>query len=379
MLVPNNKQKTKLFECAGVARFAYNWVIHYEKICYEIGNDFMSDIELRKVLTQLKQTEKYKWLNNYSNNITKQAIKDAVKSYIDFFKGKSRYPRYKKKRKCKLSFYVDTSKLQITETHVKLEKLTISKKANKQQFNKVRLAERNRIPLGVKYYNPRVSYDGINWWLTVGVEIEDKIEKETSYNEGIGIDLGIKELAVCSDKVVYKNINKTKKIRHLRRKERKIQRKISRKYLMNKKGGRYCKTKNIIKSEKKLLGIRHKISNTRYNYLHQVTTEIINRKPKFIVLEDLNVKGMLKNKNLAKSIQEECFNKFYNLIGYKANRKGIEIIVADRWYPSSKKCIQCGNIKKDLKLSDRVYKCDRCGNEIDRDYQAALNLARYKI
>ena len=200
--------------------------------------------------------------------------------------------------------------------------------------------------------------------------------QEQSINQGI--DIGIKDLAICSDKSTYKNINKSINTRKLKKKKRRLQRKVSRKYLKNKKGGSYCKTSNIIKSEKQLLKLNHRITNIRHNYLHQVTSEIVSRKPKFIVLEDLNIKGMMKNKHLAKAVQEQCFYEFYRQIEYKCNWNNIEFIVADRYYPSSKMCSCCGNIKKDLKLSDRIYVCSECGNIIDRDYQASVNLMRYK-
>ena len=155
-----------------------------------------------------------------------------------------------------------------------------------------------------------------------------------------------------------------------------MQRKVSRKYLKNKKGASYCKTRNIIKCEKEILKLNHRLTNIRHNYLNQVTSEIIKREPKFIVLEDLNVKGMMKNRHLAKAVQEQCFYEFYRQIQYKSLWNNINFITADRFFPSSKLCSVCGNIKKDLKLSDRTYICE-CGNKIDRDYQASLNLAEY--
>lgn len=155
-----------------------------------------------------------------------------------------------------------------------------------------------------------------------------------------------------------------------------MQRKVSKKYLKNKKGASYCKTSNIIKSEKEFLKLNHRLTDIRHNYLHQVTSEIVNRKPKFIVLEDLNVKGMMKNRHLAKAVQEQCFYEFYRQIQYKSLWNNIDFITADRWFPSSKLCSVCGNIKKDLKLSDRTYICE-CGNIIDRDYQASVNLYNY--
>lgn len=376
MLCPNNKQRTKLFECAGTARFAYNWALNYQQMNYDIGNDFLSDCDLRKTFTKLKQKDKFKWINDYSNNITKQAIKDACNSYKNFFKGLAKYPKFKSKRKTKPSFYVDTCKIQFTDTHIKLEKIADSTRKNRAKANWIRLAEHNRIPLNFKYYNPRVTFDGLNWWISVGVEFSENTEKPL--NDGIGIDIGIKDFAICSDKNTYKNINKTAKVKKLKKEKRKLQSKISKKYLKNKKGVCYCKTKNILKSEKQLLKINHRLTNIRHNYLHYVTSEIISRKPKFIVLEDLNVKGMMKNKHLSKAIQEQCFYEFYRQIQYKCNWNNIEFTTADRYYPSSKMCSCCGNIKKDLKLKDRIYICAECGNVIDRDYQASVNLKRYK-
>lgn len=376
MLQPNKKQRRRLFECAGAARFVYNWVLDYEKLNHECDLPFVTDYELRKRLTELKKTHlKFMWLNDYSNNIAKQAVKDACIAYLNFFKGKTGFPKYKSRKKSRPSFYVDTGKISFTDTHVKLEKLTTSKRANKQKFNYVRLAEKGRIPVNVKYFNPRVTYDGVHWWISVGIEVLESTVKPV--NDGIGIDIGIKTLAVCSDKKEYRNINKTAKVRKLKKKMRRLQRRISKKYLKNKKGVRYCKTRNIIKSEKQLLKVNHRLTNIRHNYIHKVTSEIVNRQPKFIVMEDLNVRGMMKNKYLAKAVQEQCFYEFYRQIQYKCKWNNIEFVTADCYYPSSKKCICCGNIKKNLKLSDRVYHCDSCGNTVDRDYQASVNLMRY--
>jgi putative transposase len=212
------------------------------------------------------------------------------------------------------------------------------------------------------------------WSVRVGIEYENSVSLPS--NDGIGIDLGIKDLAICSDKITYKNINKTQKVRKLEKRKRRLQRSISRRYEKNKKGVNYCKTSNIIKSEKELLKLNHRLTNIRQDYLHQTTTEIVKTKPSYIVLEDLNVKGMMKNRHLSKAVQQQCFGEFRRQIEYKAEWNNIPVIIADRFFPSSKLCSCCGNIKKDLKLSDRIYRCN-CGNVIDRDYQAALNLKRY--
>ena len=374
MLIPNNKQITKLFQYAGTARFAYNWALAREQENHENGGKFISNNDLRKEFTALKHTDEYAWLNNVSNNVTKQAIKDACESYKRFFKGLSKFPKYKSKKKSKPSFFQDPIKIKFTDTHVKVEGFAISKKANKQKLNHIRLAEHNRIPTDCKYYNPRITFDGINWWISVGIDTDEC--KNKLNKSGIGIDLGIKYLAICSDGNTYKNINKSQIVKKLERRKRRLQRSISRSYEKNKKKGKYCKTNNVIKKERLLLKVNHRLSNIRNDYLHQTTTEIVNRKPRFICIEDLNVSGMMKNKHLSKAVQCQGFYEFHRQLEYKCKDKGIQLIVADRFYPSSKLCSCCGNIKKDLKLSDRIYKCD-CGNVIDRDFQAALNLKAY--
>lgn len=374
MLLPNNKQQTKMFQYANTARFAYNWALEREQENYKNGGNFKFDGELRKEFTQLKKTDEYLWLNNVSNNVTKQAIKDACEAYKRFFEGYSNFPKFKSRKKSVLSFYQDSVKIQFSETHVKVEGFAISKKKNKQKLNWIRLAECNRIPTNCKYSNPRIKYDGLNWWITVGIEYLDSIN--IPKKDGIGIDLGIKNLAICSDGNVFKNINKTQKVKKSEKQKCRLQRSISRSYERNKKGGSYCKTKNIIKKEKLLLKLNHRLTNIRHNYLHQTTSEIIKREPSFVCIEDLNAKGIMKNRHLSKAIQQQEFYEFRRQIEYKTLWNNISMIFADRFFPSSKMCCCCGCIKKDLKLSDRIYKCE-CGNIIDRDYQAALNLKKY--
>lgn len=371
MLIPNNKQKTRLLQTAGVARFAYNWAIAREQNNHNNDRNFLSDCDLRKELTQLKKTDEYNWLNDYSNNAAKQAIRDACDAYLRFFKKQSKFPKFKSKKKSRPSFYVDNVKIKFSETHVKLEKIANSKKQNRAKANWIRLAEHRRIPIDCKYYNPRVTFDGINWWISVGVEYEECVSTQTG--EGIGIDVGIKDLAICSDGNIYENVNKTHKIKQLEKKKRRLQRSISRKYENNKEGNRYCKTCNLIKSEKELLKLNHKLTNIRRNYLHQTTTEIVNRKPMFITVEDLNVSGMMKNRHLSKAIQQQSLFEFVRQLQYKCRWNGVELRKVYRFFPSSKLCYNCGCIKTDLKLSDRMYVCD-CGYVEDRDFNASLNL-----
>jgi len=373
-LRPNNKQLTKLFQYAGCSRFAYNWTISREQENYKQGNKFLQDGELRKEFTKMKKLDEYKWLNKISNNVTKQAIKDACNSYKKFFKGKSKHPKFKSKKNSKQSFYQDNVKIQFTDTHVKVEGFSTSRKNNKQKLNWIKLCEKGRIPTNCKYMNPRFTFDGLHWWLSVSFEVDDNDSIPT--NEGIGIDLGIKDLAICSDGNTYKNINKTNKVKKIEKRKRRLQRSVSRKYNMNKKGVRYKKTSNIVKREKELLKLTKRLTNIRRNHLHQITSEIVKREPSFICIEDLNVSGMMKNKHLSKAIQQQGFYEFRRQIQYKSEWNNIPVIIVDRFFPSSKLCSCCGMIKKDLKLSDRIYKCD-CGNIIDRDYQASLNLKQY--
>ena len=374
MLIPNNKQKAKLFQYANTARFAYNWALGREQENYKNGGKFICEGDLRKEFTQLKKKEEYLWLKKISNNVPKQAIKDACTAYQNFFNGVSNAPRFKSKKHSIPKFYQDTKKIKFTDTHVKVEGFATSKRHNKQKLNLIRLAEHSRIPTDCKYFNPRMKYDGLNWYLTVGIEYKDK--ESIPSNDGIGIDLGIKDLAICSDKHKYKNINKIQKVKKLEKRKRRLQRCISRRYEKNKKGEGYCKTSNIKRKEKELLKVSRKLSNIRLNYLHQTTIEIVKREPSFICIEDLNVKGMMKNRHLSKAIQQQSFGEFRRQIEYKSKWNNTKIIIADRFFPSSRLCSCCGKIKKDLKLSDRIYRCE-CGNIIDRDYQAAINLKQY--
>lgn len=374
MLVPNNKQKTKMFRYAGAARFAYNWAVAREKENFSKNGKFLSDNDLRKEFTIMKHTDAYAWLNDVSNNVTKQAIKDAVDAYKKFFKGLSRTPRFKSRKRSMPSFYQDTAKIKFTDTHVKLEGFASSRKPNKQKLNWVRLAEHGRIPTDCKYTNPRITFDGLNWWISVGIETQECTSRPAG--DGIGIDLGIKDLAICSDGNTYKNINKSGKVKKLEKQKRRLQRSVSRKYVLNKKGGSYCKTRNIVKNEMRLLKVTRRLTNIRKDYISQTTAEIVNRKPRFIVIEDLNVSGMMKNRHLSKAVQNQGFYEFRRQLTYKCEDMGINLVVADRFFPSSRLCSCCGKIKKDLKLSDRIYRCE-CGNVIDRDFQASVNLKAY--
>lgn len=360
-LKPTSKQEVQLIKSSGTARFIYNWTLAKQQENYKQGNKFLSDNILRKEITQLKKTDEFRWLNDVSNNVPKQAVKDACDAYKRFFKGQSGFPKFKSKRKSRPSFYNDTHKLVVKGKRLRLSNV-----------GWVRTSE--QLPMNVKYYNPRITFDGKYWYISVGIE-NKPIEQELT-NKSLGIDLGIKELAICSDGTIYGNINKTVKMKKLEKRLRRLQRKVSRKYQYNKKGGTFAKTCNNIKLEKQIRLLQRKMSNIRKNHLHQTTTSIVKTKPRRIVIEDLNIQGMMKNRHLAKAIQKQGFYEFRRQLTYKCEWYGIELVVADRFYPSSKTCNSCGNIKKDLKLSNRVYKCE-CGYTMDRDLNASMNLANY--
>ena len=362
-LYPSELQEQKLWQSVGTARFIYNWTLARQEENYKNGGKFLSDGVLRKELTVLKKSE-LNWLSEVSNNVAKQAVKDACNAYKRFFTGLADKPRFKSKRKSKKSFYHDNIKLKVKEGKlVKIEKVGWIK-TNEQ------------IPIHAKYSNPRISYDNKYWYLSVGIEQEERKEKLTDVS--LGIDLGFKDFAICSDGTVYKNINKTYVVRKIEKRLKRLQRQVSRKYEQNKKGKEYVKTKNIIKLEKQIQQIHRRLANIRNNYLHQTTTSIVKTKPYRVVIEDLNIKGMMKNKHLSDAIRKQGFYEFKRQLEYKCKFRGIELVVADRFYPSSKTCSQCGEIKKDLKLKDRVYKCN-CGLTIDRDLNASINLSKYKL
>jgi putative transposase len=363
-LYPTDIQATKLWQSAGTARYIYNWTLARQQENYNNGGKFINDGDLRKEITQLKKSE-LPWLNEVSNNVSKQSVKDGCNAYKRFFKSLAERPRFKSRKKSKASFYNDCIKLKVKEDSVLLEKIGWVK------------IKRNSIPIDVKYSNPRISFDGKYWYISVGVE--RIIEEVKLTDESIGIDVGIKDLAICSNGMTFKNINKTKKVKKLKKSLKRKQRQCSRKYEMNKNGKEYVKTKNIAKLEKQVRLLHRRLANIRSNHIHQATNMIVKTKPSRVVMETLNVNGMIKNKHLSKAIAEQCLYDFKVKMKYKCELYGIEFVEADKWYPSSKTCSECGYIKPKLSLSERTYICDDCGCIIDRDYNASVNLSKYKL
>ena len=367
-LSPTKEQEELMFQSVGIARFAYNWGLSKWEEMYKEGIK-PSKAKIRKEFNNsIRKNDDFKWLYNVSGQITAQAFADLEDAYKNFFDGLAQRPKFKNKKKSKKSFYVRYDAIKFSNNRVNIEKI-----------GKVKYSSNYKIPKLDKYTNPRCHFDGKYWYLTFGFEHG---ESQASLNEdlSIGIDLGISHLAIVNhlDKPI-KNINKSKEVRRLKKKLKRLQRQVSRKYEMNKKGSKFVKTNNIIKLERQIKLVHRRLNNIRNNHIHQATNKIIKLNPYRVVMEDLNVSGMMKNKHLAEKIAEQKFYEFKRQMKYKCQFNKIEFFEADRWYPSSKACSCCKNIKKDLKLSDRTYNCNVCGLVIDRDKNASINLGNYKL
>ena len=367
-LLPTKEQEELMFKSVGVARFTYNWGLNRWNELYKLGEK-PSKVKIRTEFNNtIKKQEEYSWLKEVSGKVSAQAFDDLNTAFTNFFKGKCKHPKFKTKRKSRKSFYVRYDAIKFKDGKVNLEKI-----------GKVVYKSNYKIPSLDKYVNPRCYFDGKYWYLTLGYEHNEN-QVELNKDLSIGIDLGVKELAVvnCIDKP-FKNINKTSKVRKLEKRLKRLQRQVARKYVANKDGNKFVKTNNIIKLEKQIKLLYRKLSNIRNNHIHQTTNTIVKLYPYRVVMEDLNISGMMKNKHLAKAIQEQCLYEFIRQMKYKCKFNGIEFIQAPRFYPSSKTCSHCCTIKKDLKLKDRKYKCGNCGLIIDRDKNASINLANYKL
>lgn len=395
-LLPTIEQEVLFWKSVGCRRFVYNWALHKQMEAFNNKEPFIDYTKLCKEIVSLKNNDpQFTWLKELSCDIPKQAIKDLDSAYKRYFKqqkqpgyvaynkrkiehynriGKSLscydrtgHPKFKKKLRCVESFHCDTVQVVIKQDYILIPKIGY-----------VKIAKNGIFPQGkgkgdLNICNAKVKYNGKFWYFTASVPT-DITPLNTPKTDAIGIDVGVKELAVCSNGTIYKNINKSKRVKRLEKHKRYLQRKISKKYIKNKKGNKYIKTKNIVKLENKLLNVNNHLKNIRKDYLHKVTSEIVKRNPIYVAMEDLNVAGMMKNKHLSKAIQDQGFNMFKNYISYKCNDHNIPLFLVDRFYPSSKTCSCCGNIKNNLKLSDRTYKCIECGLLIDRDLNASINI-----
>jgi putative transposase len=377
----NKNYIIKIHQSIGICRFLYNSYLAKNQMLYELYKEgkiskkqaFISANDFDKYINnEVKIQDEFKWIDDCGSKARKKSICNAENAYKRFFKGESRFPKFKKKKNQDVKIYFP--KNNATDWTVERHRIKIP------TLGFVELKEKNYIPTNAKVVSGTVSTKAGKYYVSVLCEIADHNDYSFSKNQGIGIDLGIKELAIVSNiEESFKNINKTKEVRKLKKKQKRLQRQVSRKYEMNKDGKKFIKTKNIIKLESQIKTIHHKLSNIRLNYIHNITNTLVKTKPEYIAIEDLNVKGMMKNRHLSKSIQEQCFHEFRRQLTYKCKWNNIELRVVDRYYPSSKLCSECGNINNELKLSDRTYICKECGIILDRDKNASINLANAKI
>lgn len=368
-IYPTKSQEALIWKHIGSCRFIWNYMLSEQEKLYDLGERHLSAFDMINLLKPLKNDGEHEWLYEVSNRSLQIACQDLDKAYKSFFKKQSGFPKFKSRKRSKPNYPICTTGFYFNEGKVQIQKL--GKVKYKTDFD---------LPQGrdAKFSNPRISFINGKWILTFGMECENQTPELTE--KRVGIDLGIKDLAVVAidnESAVFHNINKSQSVRKLKRKIIYLQRSISRKYEQNRVGNKYFKTNNILRQEIKLRRLYARLSNIRSNYIHQCTHHIVSKLPCRVVMEDLNVSGMMKNKHLSKAIQEQCFFEFIRQMKYKCEWNGIEFIQVSRFYPSSKTCSNCGCIKHDLKLSDRTYFCPECGFVIDRDLNAAINLMKY--
>lgn len=367
-LFPTKEQEQLLWKHINCSRYVWNYMLNYQEERYKNGEKHLSGFGMNKHLTSVKQDGEHEWLYEVSNATLQQSCVDLAEAYNRFFKKISGHPKFKSKKKSKSSYPVRSDHgFYFLENVVQISKI-----------GKIKYKTNYEIPLGkYNFINPRITYTSNGKWiLTVGWECESQAPKLT--DKEMGIDLGVKELAVVSygdECIRFGNINKSRTVRKLESKLKHLQRNLSRKYRTN---GSYEETNNIRKNKKQIKQLYFRLSNIRDNYLHQTTHRLVSLLPQRIVMEDLDIQDMMKDKHMAKSIQDQKLYEFRRQMTYKCEELGIEIIFSDRFFPSTKTCSCCGSYKK-MKLSDRIYECENCGLKIDRDYNAAINLMNYRV
>lgn len=366
---PSKEQIVKINKTIGVCRYVYNFYLSHNKELYDKSEKFMSGKSFSVWLnnTYLPNNPDKMWIKEVSSKSVKKSIEDGCTAFTKFFKHQSGYPKFKKKDKSDVKMYfvkTDAKSIIWCERHrIKIPTL-----------GWVKLKEKGYIPTtkdGWKIKSGTVSKKVGRYFVSVLVEIPNTKIANNS-NDGIGIDLGLKDLAIVSNGKIYKNANKSNRIKKLEKQLCREQRCLSRKY-ENLRKGESTQKANIQKQRLKVQKLHHKLDNIRTDYINKTIAEIVKAKPSYITIEDLNVSGMMKNKHLSKSIMSQKFFEFRTKLKTKCDWNSIELRIADKWFPSSKLCHCCGQIKKDLKLSDRIYKCD-CGYIENRDLNAALNL-----
>lgn len=337
---------------------------------YRNNEKYLLAYDMMNLLPKLKKQEEYSWLCGISAQSLQKECKLLDRDYKRFFNKNGKHPKYKSKKRSPQSYPVATQRFHFNNTTVQIP--NVGEVKFKTDFS---------FPVGTGYKFMNVSIGCVNnkWILSFGMECEN--QAFVLSDASMGIDLGIKKLAVVAfgdNQFVYDNINKSSKMKKLERQIAYRQKSLSRKYLTNyRRTGKYTKTNNIIKEENKLRNLYAKQANIRLNYIHQTTHQLVAKLPRRVVMEDLQIRHMVKNRHLSKAIHSQRFSEFIRQMKYKCEWDGIQFVQADRFYPSSKTCSGCGSIKRDLKLSDRTYICQDCGLVIDRDYNAAINLMKY--
>ena len=368
------EQKIQVNKTIGVERFIYNEYIKYNQEQYKLGNKFISAFDFSKYINNvyLPSNPDKKWIKDVSSKSVKQAMIYGEKAFKNFFKGLSGFPVFKKKGKNELgAYFLKNNKKDFEFYRHKIKIPTL-------KF--VRVKEYGYIPKNANIKSGTITKIADRYFLSLVIEVNDIVKTENKSTQGLGVDLGIKETAICSNGMVFKNINKTKKVKKIKKKIKREQRKIARsiEYSKSKK----IKLKNLRNFNKKKLKIQrlfYRLNCIRDDYNNKIVDEITRAKLKYITIEDLKVSNMMKNKHLSKAIQEQNFYSIRTKLINKCKERNIELRLVDTFYPSSKTCSCCGSIKKDLKLNDRIYKCSNCGLEIDRDYNASINLEKANI
>ncbi|MEL3959384.1 transposase [Caldifermentibacillus hisashii] len=368
---PTTEQITKINKTIGTCRYVYNLYLSKNKEMYDKEGKFITGYDFSKWLNNVYTKEHDQWIKEVSSKAVKQAIMDGDKAFKRFFKGLSKFPRFKKKKKQDVKCYFPKN----NKTDWKIERHRVKIPT----IGWVRLKEYGYIKKDATVKSGTISKRAGKYFVSILCEVEEMQARPKLEENGLGIDLGIKEFAVCSNGKIYKNINKTRNVRKLEKKLKREQRSLSRKYENLKKRGEKSVTKraNIDKNILRVQKLHARLSNIRLEYVKSVVNQVVKTKPRYITIEDLNVKGMMKNRHLSKAVTQQCFYTFKTWLLAKCKEYGIELRQVDRFYPSSKLCSCCGQKKEDLKLSDRTYKCD-CGNEIDRDLNASINLLQAK-
>ncbi len=365
---PTEEQKARIRRTIGTCRYVYNFYLGHNKALHDNGEKFMTGKSFSLWLNNeyIPDNPDKTWIREVYSKAVKKSIEDGCTAFTRFFKHQSDFPKFKKKGKSDVKMYFvrnNPKDCQCERHRLKIPTL-----------GWIRIKEKGYIPTTKDGYMIRsgtVSVKAGRFYVSVLVEIPD-VNIDNSSNEGIGIDLGLKDLAIVSNGKTYRNINKSAGLKKLEKQLIREQRSLSRKY-ENLKKGESTQRANIQKQRLKVQKLHHKMDNIRTDYINKTIAEIVKTKPSYITIEDLNVKGMMKNRCLSKAVASQKFYEFRTRLKAKCDENGIELRVADRFYPSSKTCHHCGSVRKNLKLSDRIYRCE-CGYVADRDLNAALNL-----